>query len=370
MPIANELDQKPNPEDCYPKELINKASNLGLRTLALPEEYGGSDVDLLGRTLVLWTGAQYEIGTIKCLSQCWKVSGAINKVATKEQKDHWLKRFAENHDAVCSLASTEPDHSTENRLNANDPKLGMRTSAVKDGGHWVINGAKRYTSLIGHSKIILLFARTDQNAPLSKGMTCFMLNGEEEGITYGRTHNKMGYRLYPNAESFYDNVRVHENNIIGEVNKASDVRRAFFRGSAELVACNTGLCRSLFKICYEHAKERIQGGKPIIEHPTVGHMLAEMIMNIEVAEQFMWRVCWGVDHDESYNPRFTRNQKVFSDQVGIKSIQLALDILGGVGIMRDYPSEKIIRDILTFQHGDGTGSSALLQAAGTLHQDA
>ena len=125
VPVAAELDSRPDPKDCYPKDLINKASKIGLRTLALPKEYGGIGADQLPRTIVLWTGAQYEVGTIKCLSQCWKVSGAIAKVGTQKQKDKWLKRFAEDHDAVCSIANSEPDHSTENRLNADDPELGL-----------------------------------------------------------------------------------------------------------------------------------------------------------------------------------------------------------------------------------------------------
>ncbi|MEE9274212.1 MAG: acyl-CoA dehydrogenase, partial [bacterium] len=193
---------------------------------------------------------------------------------------------------------------------------------------------------------------------------------DEEGIEYGRVHNKMGYRLYPNGESFYDNVRVHEDDVLGEVNGGYDLRAKIFRGSAELAACNTGLSRALFEFCHQNAKERVQGGKPIIEHLTVRHMLAEMLMNIEVAEQFMWRICWGVDNDGSYNPRFTRYGKVFSDKVGMKSIMLATDLLGGIGIMHDSPSEKIMRDIITFLHGDGTDSAVLLQAAQTLDRPA
>ena len=328
------------------------------------------DANLMTKTIALWTGGQIEIGTIKCLSQCWKATTALSKAGTKEQKDRWLKKFAQDDDAICSLASTEPDHGTENRLHGGDPKLGMRTSAVKDGDYFIINGAKRYTSLMGESRLILFYARTDPDAPMPEGVTCFILDGTEEGITYGRTHNKMGYRLYPNRESFYDNVRVHKDNVLGEVNGASAVRATVFRGSAELAACNTSLSRSLFRICHEHAKERVQGGKPIIEHLTIRHMLAEMIMNIEVAEQFMWRICWGVDNDDSFNSRFTRSGKVFSDKVGLKTIELGLDILGGMGIMRDSPSEKIVRDLLTFLHGDGTDSATLLEAANTLDNPA
>ena len=99
-------------------------------------------------------------------------------------------------------------------------------------------------------------------------------------------------------------------------------------------------------------------------------MMAEMLMNIEVAEQFMWRICWGVDNDETYNSRFTRYGKVFSDQMALKTIALATDILGGIGIMKDNPVEKMIRDLITFLHGDGTDSLTLLRAAQTLDDPA
>ena len=370
MPVSAEMDRRPDPKDCYPAELINKASKLGLRTLAVPEEYGGSGSDLLTRTLVLWTGAQIEIGVIKCISQCWKLATALFKRGTKQQLEKWGKMFVEDDDCVGSFLLTEPDYGSDNIYRQSGPELGLKTSAVKDGDYWVINGAKRFTSLTSWSKILLVFARTDPNVSVSEGSTCFLVHGEQEGITYGRVHDKMGYRLYPNAESFFDNVRVHKDDILGEVNGGFQTFSTIFRGSAELIACNTGICRGIYDYCYAHAKERIQGGKPIIEHQTVQTMLSEMLMNIEVAEQFMWRICWGVEEDDSFNPRFTRNGKVFSDQVALKTIALATDILGGLGGMKDTPTEKMFRDLLTFLHGDGTDSLTLLRIAQTLENPA
>ncbi len=260
-PVAAGIDARPDPRDCYPGELINKASRVGLRTIAIPEEYGGIEADTTTKTLSLWTGGQIEIGTIKCLSQCWKISTAISKCGTQAQKDKWLKMFAEDDDCVCSIVLTEPEYGSDNLLRQPDPALGMRTSAVRDGDHYVINGTKRFTSLTSFSKIVLLLARTDPKAPVHQGTTAFLVHGEEEGISYGRVHNKLGYRLYPNAESFYDNVRVHKDDVVGEVNGGFDVFASVFRGSAELTACNTGLARGLFNVCHAHAKERIQGGK-------------------------------------------------------------------------------------------------------------
>lgn len=370
MPVAAEIDRRSDPKDCYPAELIRKASKLGLRTLAVPEEYGGGGQDMLTRTLCLWTGAQYEVGLIKCISQCWKISQCIAANGTEDQKSRWLKMFVEDDDCVGSFCMTEPDYGTDNLYRQPDPKLGLKTTAVRDGDYWVINGAKRFTSLTGWAKILLVFARTDPKAPVHQGTTCFLVGKDQEGVSYGRVHDKLGYRLYPNAESFYDNVRIHKDDVLGEVNGGYEAQAVAFRGSAELAACNAGICRGIYEFCYAHAKERIQGGVPIVEHPTVRHMLAEMLMNIEVAEQFMWRVCWGVQNDPTFNPRFTRNGKVFTDQVALKTIGFATDILGAIGIMRETPVEKRIRDVLTFLHGDGTDSMTLLRAAQTLDNPA
>ncbi len=369
-PVAAEIDRRPDPKDCYPAELLNKASKLGIRTMAVPEEHGGAGADTTTKALCLWTGGQIEIGVIKCLSQCWKISTALFARGTEAQKEKWGKMFVEDDGCVGSFCMTEPDYGTDNLYRQPGPHLGMKTSAVQDGDYWIINGAKRFTSLTSWAKILFVFARTDPAVDVHEGTTVFLVRGDQEGVSYGRVHDKMGYRLYPNAESFYDNVRVHKDDILGEVNGGYRVQSTIFRGSAELAACNTGICRGIFNFCHQHAKERIQGGVPIIEHPTVRHMLAEMLMNIEVAEQFMWRICWGVDNDEDYTSRFTRYGKVFTDQVALKTIGFATDILGGIGIMKDTPVEKMIRDLLTFLHGDGTDSMTLLRAAQTLDEPA
>ncbi|MDP6367845.1 MAG: acyl-CoA dehydrogenase, partial [Nitrospinota bacterium] len=292
---------------------------------------------------------------------------AIARLGTDDQKDRWLKMFVEDHDCVVSILSTEPETGSDNIYRQPDPNLGLKTTAVKDGDWYVINGAKRFNSLVSYSKIMLMYARTDTNASLSEGATCFILRGDQEGIRYGRIEDKMGWRLYPNGDSFYENVRVHKDDILGEVNGAfASMEGIINRGNAEIIACNTGLCRALFNVCHQHAKERIQGGKPIIEHPTVASLLADMLTSIEVAEQFMWRVAWGIDNDSTYNSRFTISSKLIGDRLGMHIVPIALDVLGGVGIMKDFPSEKLVRDIITPWHGAGTDSLALLRIAQTL----
>ncbi|MBT4429946.1 MAG: acyl-CoA dehydrogenase, partial [Nitrospinaceae bacterium] len=113
-PVAAEMDRSPDPKDCYPAELINKASKLGIRTMAVPEEWGGAGADTTTKALCLWRGAQTEVGVIKCLSQCWKISTAIAKRGTEAQKEKWLKMFVEDDDCVGSFCMTEPDYGSDN----------------------------------------------------------------------------------------------------------------------------------------------------------------------------------------------------------------------------------------------------------------
>ena len=214
-PVAAEMDRRPDPKDCYPGELLNKASQLGLRTMAVPEEHGGIGADTTTKALCLWTGAQIEIGVIKCLSQCWKISNAIFKCGTEAQIEKWGKMFVEDHDCVGSFVITEPDYGSDNIYRQSDPALGLKTSAVEDGDYYIINGAKRFTSLTSWAQILLVFARTDPTVPLHQGTSCFLVHGDQEGVSYGNVHDKLGYRLYPNAESYYDNVRVHKDDILG-----------------------------------------------------------------------------------------------------------------------------------------------------------
>jgi alkylation response protein AidB-like acyl-CoA dehydrogenase len=360
-PVMAEIDARPNPKDCYPKELVRQASEIGLKTLSLPEEYGGIGADVVTKALVLSTMCEVEAGTAKTLSQCWKVSQAIFEGGTEEQKKKFLTEFAEDHDYTTSILLTEPNAGSDNILPYNAPGAGVSLTAVPDGQYYILNGSKHMSSLAGFSKLLLVYARTDRNQPVRHGTSTFLVPHNLPGISYGQVHNKMGFRLYPNGEVFFDDVRVPKQYMLGEPNAGFETISQIFRGSLEIPAMYLGICKAIYRIVLDHARLRVQGGKPIIEHQSVGAMLAEIAMMIDTLEGYIWDTAYHLKTDQNFDVKKTRFGKIFACECALKIIGLGLDILGGSGIMRDHPMEKLVRDCLTFLHGDGTNSLTKLR---------
>ncbi len=361
--VAAEIDARPDPKDCYPAELVKKLSKIGLRTLALPKEYGGIEADVVTKALLLMTMCEVEAGTAKIMSQCWKVSQVIVEAGTEEQKKKFLAEFAADDAYTTSILMTEPNAGSDNILPYSAPGAGVALTAVPDGDFYVLNGEKCLNSLVSYSKLLLVYARTDPRQPVRQGTSTFLVPADLPGITYGEVHNKMGFRLYPNGETFFDNVRVPRMYMIGGFNAGFDTFSQIFRGSLEIPATYLGICKAMYRIAMDHAKGRVQGGRPIVEHQVVGTMLAEIAMAIDTLEGYMWDTAWHLKNDRQFDPKKTRFGKIFASDCFVKCMALGLEIMGGAGIMRDNPMEKLIRDGLTFLHGDGTNSLTKLRVA-------
>jgi len=360
-PVAAEIDARPDPKECYPRELVKKMSKIGLRTLALPKEYGGVNADVVTKSLLLMTMCEVEAGTAKIISQCWKVSQLIVEAGTEFQKKKFLSEFAADDEYVTSILITEPNAGSDNLLPYNAPGAGVSVTAVPDGDVYILNGVKALNSLAGYSKLLLVYARTDRSLSVRQGTSTFLVPADLPGITYGQVHNKMGFRLYPNGETIFDNVRVPKEYMIGGLNAGFDTFSQIFRGSLEIPATYLGICKAIYRIVMDHSRQRVQGGKPIIEHQTVGTMLAEIAMAIDTLEGYLWDTAYHLKNDRIYDTKKTRFGKIFACDCMVKCILMGLDVLGGAGIMRDHPMEKLVRDGLTFLHGDGTNSLTKLR---------
>ncbi len=360
-PVAAEIDARPDPQDCYPGELVEKLSKIGLRTLALPKQYGGINADAATKALLLMTMCEVEAGTAKIMSQCWKVSQVIVEAGTDLQQEKFLREFAADHRYTTSILMTEPNAGSDNILPYNAPGAGVALTAIPDGDCYVLNGTKCLNSLVSFSKLLLVYARTDPSRPVRQGTSTFLVPADLPGITYGEVHDKMGFRLYPNGETFFADVRVPAEYMIGGLNAGFDTFSQIFRGSLEIPATYLGICKAMYRIALDHAKGRIQGGKPIVEHQAVGTMLAEIAMAIDTLEGYLWDTAWHLQNDRQFDAKKTRFGKMFAADCFVKCMVLGLEVMGGAGIMRDNPMEKLIRDGLTFLHGDGTNSLTKLR---------
>ncbi len=354
IPVAAERDRIQDPAETFSPELIKKGSVLGLRTLAVPEEFGGPGVDLMGQVLVILELARGDGGVAKTFSQCWKWTPMICRLATDEQRERFLPQFLEDDLYLLGMGGSEPGAGSDNRMPPpEDPTAGWKTAAVKDGNEYVINGMKHFIANGGVAKLYIIRTRTNPKVPISEGTTMFFVPADTPGFTIGRRHDKIGWRFYQNAELIFQDCRVPQENLLGELNKGkhdSSERFVSFN-DVELAANVIGISQAAFEHALDHARNRVQGGKPIIGHQSIALKLSDMYMRLEAAKSYLFKV---VESDQEEGAEFESSSKqlmkVFATECALQITRLAVEIFGGSGVMRDAPVEKLLRDANVFPH--------------------
>ncbi|MEE9275742.1 MAG: acyl-CoA dehydrogenase family protein [bacterium] len=356
-PVVAELDKIADPKEVlekFPWDIIRKGSEVGLRTMALPKEYGGAGIGILTHLIMLEELCQADTGFATHFHQAWKMAKLLVERCTDEQRAHFLPKFTEDDTALLGVGITEPDAGCDNLMPYDEPDGGMRTSAVREGDEWVLNGTKHFIASAAVAKLFFIAARSDKTVGVTKGLTVFIVEKDTPGFTIGRIHDKLGNRLMMNAELIFKNCRVPDFNRVSEVGKGLGFLGSF--GARHLPttgAFGLALARAAFEYAVEYAKNRVQGGKPIIEHPTVALRLGEMAALIEAARAVSINTAWLADQPD-YDPQKGILSSIFASDVGPKVCDMALQLLGGNGYMKDYPIEKLLRDALMCYHIDGT----------------
>ncbi len=234
----------------------------------------------------------------------------------------------------------------------------MRTTAVRDGDHWVVNGMKHFISNGGAAKLYFILFRTDTTKGVNEGVTLFIVTPDMEGFTYGRVHEKMGQRLSQNAELIFENCRVPDANRVTKVNGAMEERKRFVRGSnIEAAATVLGTARAAYEEALEYARNRVQGGKPIIDHQAVGFLLADCFADYEASRRLLHYAAWTANQDDLYDPKIGFMTKCFVSEASFRIATRALEVWGGMGYMTEAPMEKYLRDATSFLHSDGTNQA-------------
>jgi alkylation response protein AidB-like acyl-CoA dehydrogenase len=378
-PVSLELDAKRDPKECIPWDLIKKASKLGLRTLAIPEKFGGGGADYITLAVVLEELGAADQGFATIIRGCYTESPRLLFELNKEQRDEFLPMFLEDDTYLMALARTEPSAGTDAHFLYDAPGASIQTYAEKRGDEYIVNGSKHFISNGGIAKLYFLYARTDKKGPISKSLSLFLLKDDTPGFSIGRFHNKLGRRLLANAELVFEDARIPAKYLVGEEGKAWGTEGEGGtppprNPDGSLVptppfgllgaAATLGTIRAAYEETLAYTRDRFQGGKKIIEHQHVALKLAEMKVKVEAVRGLIHRCAWCWDNKYEYDPRAGMLIKGYTDQVAVDVVNDAVSIFGGLATAdNDMPVQKYMRDIYTTLHGFATTEVAMLIGA-------
>jgi acyl-CoA dehydrogenase len=367
-PRARELDRVVDPSENFPFDLIRRASELGLRTITLPREFGGRAADALTQAIVLEEICVGDVGFGMALLHPWREGLALATATTAEQRDRYLPEFLADPEYVTSLGMTESHAGSDHVMPyVGDISAGTATSAVLEGDEWVINGHKRWISNAGISKMLFLLARTDPTVPWNEGVSLFLVPTDTPGYRIGQIEDKFGIRVNRNAEILFDNVRIPATNLIGEVNGGAATLAKLAKGSLfkEGVKC-LGIARAAYEEAVSWTSNRIQGGRRIIDHESVRVTLADMAIKIETSRSIVLRTAWAVDHDPVAAAMLEPMTKIYAGEAAAQVALAALDLHGAYGVSRDLHIEKLVRDAASMLHAFGGNHALRARLAATL----
>ncbi|MBK6328272.1 MAG: acyl-CoA dehydrogenase family protein [Chloroflexi bacterium] len=327
----------------YPWPVIKKAQELGLTTMSIPEEYGGLGLSLLEECVVTEELAWGCSG----MSTAMGVNGLailpILIAGTEEQKQAYCGRLAGGE--MSSYCLTEPE--------AGSDVAGIKTTARKEGDHYILNGSKTFITGATVANFFTVFAYTDPGVRY-KGMSCFVVEREWEGVSVGQPFDKLGQHASDTAEVVFDNVRVPETHRLGaEGTGFITAMKVFDRSRPATAAGALGVARRALEESIKYAKERISMGKEIWQYQAIGHKIADMAMDLEAARLLVWKSAWAVDNGQP-DTMVSSFGKAFAADAAMKIATDAVQVFGGYGYMSEYPVEKLMRDAKIFQIYEGT----------------
>jgi len=340
-PFATEVDEDAR----YPEEAAKALLAADFHAPHVPEEYGGAGADALATVIVI-----EEVARV-CVSS--SLIPAVNKLGSlpvqisgsEELKQKYLSKLAAGEGGFAYCLS-EPD--------AGSDALGMKTKAVKDGDHWVLNGVKRWITNAGAAEYYTVMTVTDPEAR-SKGISAFVVEKSDEGVSFGAPEKKLGIKGSPTREVYFDNVRIPADRMIGaEGTGFSTAMKTLDHTRVTIAAQAVGVAQGALDYALEYAKERKQFGKPIAEFQGLQFMLADMGMKVEAARQITYAAAGRSQRGDKDLTFFGAAAKCFASDVAMEVTTNAVQVLGGYGYTRDYPVERMMRDAKITQIYEGT----------------
>ncbi|WP_250028384.1 acyl-CoA dehydrogenase family protein [Paractinoplanes maris] len=344
----------------FPKASYDALRSSDFHAPHIPVEYGGAGADALATAIVIEEVAR------ACGSS--SLIPAVNKLGTmplliaasEELKQKYLPKVASG-EAMFSYCLSEPE--------AGSDAVSMTTRAVRDGDHWVLNGVKRWITNAGVSEFYTVFAVTDP-AKRSKGISAFVVEKSDAGVSFGAPEKKLGIKGSPTREVYFDNVRIPADRMIGEEGTGfATAMKTLDHTRVTIAAQALGIAQGALDFAKGYVKERKQFGKPVAEFQGVQFMLADMGMKLEAARQLTYVAAGKSERGDDDLTYFGAAAKCFASDAAMEITTDAVQLLGGYGYTRDYPVERMMRDAKITQIYEGTNQVQRVVMARQLLKD-
>jgi len=332
-------------EHHFPKQELQELAQLGAFGVAVPEQYGGAGLDYVSLALVLEEIAAGDGGTSTIISvnNCPVCSIAM-MYANEAQKEKWLRPLAQG-EMLGAFALTEPHTGSD--------AAALRTTATRDGDHYVINGTKQFITSGKNGDVAIVMAVTDKAAG-KKGISAFWVPTNTPGYIVAGIEHKMGQHSSDTAQIVFDNCRVPAENLIGEEGQGYRIALSGLEGGRIGIASQSvGMARAAFEAALAYAKERESFGSAIFDHQAVQFRLAEMAMQIEAARQLILHAASMKDAGVPCLKEAAM-AKLFASEMAERVVSSAMQVFGGYGYVADFPVERIYRDVRVCQIYEGT----------------
>jgi len=330
----------------FPVEIMPKLAEMGLLGILFPEKYGGAGLGYIEYVIAIEELSRVDgsVGIIVAAhnSLC---SNHIFKFGSEAQKQKYLSPLAQGK-KIGAWSLTEPE--------AGSDAGGTRTTARREGDHWVINGAKTFTTNGHYADVCVAMAVTDKSKA-SHGISAFIIEKGTPGFKPGKKENKLGLRASDTSEVIFSDCRVPQENLLGDEGEGfTGSLKILDGGRISIAALALGMAQGALDAAIKYAKQRKQFGQPISEFQAIQFKLADMATEVEAARLLVCQAAWLADKNSA---RFTRESsmaKLFASEVAVRVANECVQIHGGYGFIKDYPAEKFYRDVKLCTIGEGT----------------
>ncbi len=329
----------------FPLEVVRKLGELGYMGAIFPENLGGAGLGYIEYSIIIEELSRVDgsVGIIVAAhtSLC---SNHIYKMGSDEQRARYLPKLASGQWIGC-WSLTEPE--------AGSDAAGTRTKAALEDGHWVLNGAKTFTTNAHYADVCVAMAVTDR-AAAQHGISAFLVDKNTPGFRAGKKENKLGLRASATGEVIFEGCRLGPEQLLGKMNEGFvDSLKVLDGGRVSIAALSIGMAQGAYDAALRYSKLRKQFGRPISEFQAIQHKLVDMAVDLDASRLLNYRAAWMLDHGR----RVTRESamaKLFASEAAVRIANEAVQIHGGYGFIKDYPVEKFYRDVKLCTIGEGT----------------